>query len=129
MSKQERVEAINKIIQAIGQRGRGFFTDGQGNYARFVLVGDKRKFLHFLNADGSYVNPYDIRKDRHFMHGGTLWALVQDFKDYILTGSHTNGKHGYGGLFASGWGYSDREMEEIIKLAMEVGFLRQATTV
>ncbi|MEB5480882.1 hypothetical protein P8825_15055 [Shouchella clausii] len=129
MSKQERVEAVNQIIQAIGKRGRGFFSDNNGNYARFVLVGDKRKFLHFLNADGSYVNPYDIRKDRHFKHGGTLWALVQDFKDFILTGSYTNGRHGYGGLFASGWGYSDEEMDEIIALATEVGFLRQAATV
>ncbi|WYP24767.1 hypothetical protein NSQ54_10500 [Alkalihalobacillus sp. FSL W8-0930] len=128
MDKQQRLEAINKIIKAIGERGRGFFSDKKGNVAHFILVGGQRKRLHFRNADGTNVNPYDLRRDYNFQGGGTLWALVHDFKDFILLGGHTNGKHGYGGLLASGWGYADHEMDEIIVLAREVGFLRQLTT-
>ncbi|BBI90463.1 hypothetical protein HYO65_gp071 [Tenacibaculum phage PTm1] len=60
---------------------------------------------------------------KNFAHGGTLWGLVKDFKEYIMTGEQCNGKHGYGGLYCTHWGYPESDMKEIQRVAKELGYL------
>jgi len=67
----------------------------------------------------------DRRKDRNFSHGGTMWALIKDFKEYILNAGDTNGENGYCGLYSTAWGYSIEGMDKIVSLAKEIGFLNK----
>lgn len=56
-------------------------------------------------------------------HGGTLWALTKDFKDFIITGELSNHNNGYGGLHCPHWGYPESDMKAIQQKAKELGYL------
>lgn len=126
--KEKRIEAVNKIIREIANRGRQFFcSKSTGSVSYFYLAGEKNKRLWFMDKRGGKVNPYpsNSRRDDHFSDGGTLWGLVQDFSEFIRTGKDSNGKNGYGGLYCSHWGYPEEDMEAIRKVAVEVGYLQK----
>lgn len=129
MNKQERLEAINKLLKFISERGRRFFyTDSniltQKPAVAFMLLKhgrvyfkDHRTFREMLAYEG--------RLHDGFSHGGTLWALICEFSYFIRTGEPSNGKYGYGGLYGSGWGHSDEIQQEIIDYAIEIGYLKR----
>ncbi|TPF19338.1 hypothetical protein CBE79_04525 [Priestia megaterium] len=79
-----------------------------------------------MDKRGGKLNPYPskIYKDCSFSEGGTLWGLIHDFSEFILTGKHTNGKNGYSGLYCPHWGYSEEDMNAIRELAVKVGYLK-----
>lgn len=58
-----------------------------------------------------------------FSHGGTMRALVLDFASFIRTGKDSDGKHGYGGLYGTGWGHSAEVQKGIIDYAVKIGYL------
>ncbi|OPG98930.1 hypothetical protein B2I21_09885 [Chryseobacterium mucoviscidosis] len=60
----------------------------------------------------------------HFSHGGTLWGLVCDFRDYIGGDDDSNHNNGYGGLYCPHWGYPEGDMKAIRKRAEELGYLK-----
>lgn len=125
--REDRIKAVNTIINEIANRGRRFFFNKETNdISYFLLKGDKRKRLWFLDKRGGLVNPYpsNVYRDYNFSEGGTFWGLVHDFSEFILTGEYTNGNNGYGGLYCPHWGYSKEDMEAIRKIALDVGFLR-----
>ncbi len=61
---------------------------------------------------------------RNFNHGGTLWGLMMDFKDFIQTGEKSNHNHGYGGLYCPHWGYPEEDMKAIQAKAKELNYLK-----
>lgn len=80
--KNIRVSKVNAMIKTIGDCGRGFFKSN-GNYARVELdmrgrvwwVDDYTKKRIYTHYNGRW---------RGFSHGGTLKAVVESFKDYIV---------------------------------------------
>lgn len=60
---------------------------------------------------------------KHWHHGGTLWGLTKDFKDFISTGEKSNHNHGYGGLLCPHWGYPESDMKAIQEKAALLGYL------
>ncbi|WP_121605543.1 hypothetical protein [Virgibacillus sp. Bac332] len=120
--KIDRLVAVNKIINEIATRGRKFFYTKNKGTSYFYLAGDKRKRLWFWDKYAGKVNPYQVYDK--CSEGGTLWALIKDFKEFILTGNHTNGNNGYGGLYCPHWGYPEEDMKAIRAVAKEVGFLK-----
>ncbi len=125
-AKEKRAEAVNQIIDEIANRGRRFFyTEGYGS-SYFFFEGYKRKRLWFWDNYTGKVNPYpsNYHVDNGISEGGTLWALVHDFREYILTGRYANGNNGYGGLYCPHWGYPEEDMKVIRKTALKVGFLK-----
>lgn len=123
-TREERMLIVNMIIAEIANRGRKFFQcKDTGHISHFSLMGSR---LWFFDKRGGKINPYpsQIRKDHYFSDGGTLWALMHDFSEFILTGKYTDGKNGYGGLFCSHWGYPDEDMQAIRKLALKLGYLK-----
>lgn len=131
MSKQERLEIINKLIKYISEHGRRFFwTKGTVNQDSVESVA----FMKLKNGRLYFVDNYTLKEipiidNGHrwngFSHGGTLRALVQDFADYIRTGKYSNGNHGYGGLYCGHWGHSDEIQNDIIRYAKEIGYLME----
>ncbi|OMF00440.1 hypothetical protein BK124_11430 [Paenibacillus amylolyticus] len=122
---QDRIENVNSIIRKIGSLGRHF------------LYSEKHeRFATFHWADGNLwlVDDYTGRpllmsksipgEHYHFSHGGTLWGLVCDFRDYILGDDDANHNNGYGGLYCPHWGYPEDHMEFIREYAKSIGYLK-----
>ena len=61
-------------------------------------------------------NPYK------FSNGGTLWALVQEFRAWII--GNSNKYENSNGLYATYWGYTAEGMREVRKKAREVGYIK-----
>lgn len=128
-TKQERIEIVNKIIEAIASRGRNFFAH-QGKIATISIdkngklwyncewISQRDKIERFCL---SVKNPLSNNK---WYHGGTLKALILDFVDFINTGGYSNHNHGYGGLYCPHWGYSEKDMQEIQTIAKELNYLQ-----
>ena len=127
-TKEERMEIVNQIMSEIANRGRRFFYDKEsGEISKFLLTGQKQKRLwYFESRTHKNINTYasNYRKDDHFGWGGTLWSLVHEFREFIITGNYSNGKQGYGGLYGSGWGYDEEDMNQIITVAKNLGYLK-----
>lgn len=124
MDKQERLEAINKLIKFMSNRGRRFFhCESKDRTAFMELKNNRVYFVDDYTSEDVYA--YSTNRERKgFSHGGTIWALVCEFSEFIRTGKYTNGIHGYGGLYGSGWGHSDEIQQEIIDYAKEIGYLK-----
>jgi hypothetical protein len=125
IKKIERAEAINKLIAMIGSKGRRFFHDQDTLSLSYFTFRGKKKRLWFVDKAGASLSPYEsnLRNDHGFSEGGTLWSLIHDMREFILTGEAANGNHGYRGLLSDGWGYPKGEMQEIISYAKEIGFV------
>lgn len=92
----------------------------------FWKVINKRKRLWFIDKyTGEKVNPYpsNYRKDYNFSEGGTLWAMVHDFCEFIITGKYTNGNNGYGGLYCQSWGYPEKDIQAIRQISHGIRLL------
>lgn len=123
MDKKERLEAINKLITFISERGRRFFYCKSKDRTAYMKIKNGRVYFvdDYTEED---VYAYTHYTDRNgFSHGGTLWAMVCDFSEYIRKGNDANGSHGYSGLYSEYWGYDDESTKEIIIYARELGYL------
>ncbi|PAF20058.1 hypothetical protein CHH49_18095 [Terribacillus saccharophilus] len=125
--KEKRVLLVNDLIKFISSKGRRFFYSNRTRQtAYFTFTGINKTRLWYHDQNGSRINPYPSSRHREqsFSHGGTLYALMHDFSDYIMTGEYSNGKNGYGGLYGGAWGYSETDMKEIIEYAKKWGYLK-----
>ncbi|MEX3623544.1 hypothetical protein [Viridibacillus arvi] len=130
MDKQERVEIVNSLIKFISDRGGRYFykkdtllRKNANNVAYMKLKGGRVYFVDDWTEQDVYAYPNGKDRDG-FSHGGTLWALICDFGDFIRNGGNTNGSHGYGGLYSEYWGYDDQSIKEVIAYAKEIGYLK-----
>ncbi|KNE22462.1 hypothetical protein [Virgibacillus pantothenticus] len=132
LSKEERLETINKLIRFISEHGRRFFysksTANLENVNSVAFMKLKNGRIYFVDSytrrEIAVINNY--RDWKGFSSGGTLRALILDFAEFIRTGKYTNGNNGYGGLYCTHWGHSDEVQQEIINYAKEIGYLRGA---
>ncbi|QUH21917.1 hypothetical protein [Alkaliphilus sp. B6464] len=120
LSQLERIEKINELIKVIGDTDRKFFNYN-GCYSRFVVQGKKLFYIDKYTEKRIY--PYQSSKHIGFSDGGTLWALINDFREWIIKGKRSNGNNGYGGLYCTSWGYSIAGMDKVISKAKEIGYL------
>lgn len=122
---QERIDNVNALIREIGSRGRKFFyCEKHNRFAKFHSASGR------LWLEDDYTGQLLIIDDSmpgehyHFSHGGTLWGLVCDFRDYINGDDEANHNNGYGGLYCPHWGYPEEDMEAIRQKAFELGYLK-----
>lgn len=116
----ERLDNINKLIELIANTDRCFFKHEKG-ISKFIPLKTTVKYIDGYTQKKVTVNGNN--RDSGFTEGGTMWALVKDFKEYIVTGKKVNGINGYGGLYCAYWGYTDEGQEKIINFAKEMGYL------
>lgn len=89
MSKAERVEHANQLIQVIARHGRRFFYDQKSDTTARLELDHRGKVWfhdHYSKArvythHATFGNAW-----RGFTHGGTLRQLVEDMRDYVMTG-------------------------------------------
>lgn len=124
MSKENRIEIVNKIITAISLTGRNFFR-GKSGTAFIFQRGNKLFMKNSYSGVEMCLNTKYSYPPKGWSNGGTLWGLVKDFKEFIQNGGDTNHNNGYGGLFCEHWGYSEEEMHTIQSLAYDLEYLKQ----
>lgn len=122
-TKEERLKAVNTIIREIANRGRQFFFT-ESVYAEMILDKGKVYFIDDYTREKVYAYNTVQNNQRGFSHGGTIWGLVNDFREFIVTGKYTNGNNGYGGLYCTHWAYPEEDMQAIRQLAKQVGYLK-----
>ena len=125
LSKAQRIEIVNKIIKEISQRGRGFFYSKAKERLAYFVQGERTLWFvdEYTGVPIKMIKGH-MSNDRSFSHGGTLWGLVNDFKDFINGDDDANHNNGYGGLYCPHWGYPSEDMEAIQNLAIELGYLK-----
>ena len=122
MNKIERLEVVNSLITYISERDRRlFYRKEYGN--DYMLLKNGRVYFHDAYVGKDLFAYHSSNNHEHTSHGGTLWALICEFTDYIRDGKKTNGKWGYGGLYSEHWGYDKKSMEEVRAFAKEIGYL------
>lgn len=125
--KIARIETANILIEFISSLGREFFKH-ESTIAHFEFNANKIGDIVYIDqySKKSIEMSKEIGKGKpyHFNNGGTLWALVQDFYLYIITGEDTDGEHGRGGLYCQHWGYKESDMELIREKAVQLGYLK-----
>ena len=128
MTRSDRIELVNKIIKEISIRGRRFFYSSKTQKMGRIIQKNSRLYYELEWCPEGYkplvnLSPKYGVPPRNFMNGGTLWGLLQDFKEFIQTGEDTNHNNGYGGLYCPHWGYPEEDMKDIQKLAIDLKYL------
>lgn len=122
MTKQDRIIIVNDIIKAISNRGRNFFRYKEKN--AYIFERNGRLFMYNeYNGTDMYLSTKFGYPPKGWHHGGTIWGLTKDFKEFIITGEKTNGNNGYGGLYSKHWGYDEVDMQSIQETAVKLGYL------
>jgi len=114
---------VNEIILEISSRGRRFFHH-DGNVATIFEKKGRLYMKNEYNGVEMYMHTKFGYPPPLWHHGGTLWGLTKDFKEYIMTGKPCNGSNGYGGLYSPHWGYPESEMQSIREKAKELSYLK-----
>lgn len=121
-TREARIVVVNEIIKEIAARSRKFFAGTFGvaeifqKNGRLYMTSEYNGTTMFLNTKYGY-------PPKGWHHGGTLWGLTKDFKDFIITGKKSNHNNGYGGLYSPHWGYSESDMLAIQEKAKMLGYL------
>lgn len=128
-SREGRIKIINELIKEIASRGRKFFYSERDNRTAYIFEKNNRLYMKRehsspRSSDDIYLHPKNGYSPRNFTHGGTLWSLTKDFKEYIIKGGDTNNNNGYGGLCCTHWGYSEEDMKAIIEKAVNLEYLK-----
>lgn len=125
-TKAGRVEIVNRLIEEIANRShRTFYDKGSGRIAKFILR--KRNVLWYVDHFIGESNPVYAHKAIHsdkVVVGGTMTALLNDFREFICLGIPTDGDNGYGGLECRYWAYPDEDVKAIQALAKELGYIK-----
>lgn len=126
MSKHARADAVNKLIEIIGNTGRRFFYSDR----------HKRFSVFRVSWDGSVVFTDDYSgkrikathkwcRWRGFTHGGTLQALCKALADFIRTGRPISAYYfgPWPADYCRGdlWGYGIANMAVIRQQAVALG--------
>lgn len=126
--KYERIDIVNKLIKKIAENGREFLhSSTHERYAYFSYDGRSLFYIdHYtgvpLRMKKGAAHKTEVQR-MNFSSGGTMWGLVNDFKDFIYGDDDSNHNNGYGGLYCPHWGYKEEEMESIREYAREIGYL------
>lgn len=125
MSKQERLEAVNKLLSVIASCGRHFFRHS-GNVSKFEL--DTRGRVWFVDAyRGARIYTHYVMGRWHgFSEGGTLRELVIRLRDYITKGSDLGRALGpYPDWYSGGdpWGYG-KDMAAVFEAGCQLGIVK-----
>lgn len=88
-SKLERLQHANALIKVISDHGRRFFFNPRDNRVAFLDLGSRGGVYFNDDYRGAriYTNKTTFGNEwRGFSHGGTLKNLIEQMRDYILTG-------------------------------------------
>ena len=122
-SRKDRVLLVNLMIHEIASRGRRFFTHED----KIAEIIDTGRIIYYKAEFGKKellcLTIPGYRKPKGWFHGGTLLALVKEFRDFIRTGNSIE----YSQLHSSHWGYPEDDMKYLLDLALQLGLIKNKT--
>lgn len=127
MNKEERLKAVNEMLEVIASCGRKFFAD-KGQTSRMEV--DTRGRVWFVDSySGKRIYTHcPFSKWRGFTNGGTLKSLICHFRDFIVKSKPVPlGCFGpWPEWYCDGdlWGYGD-DMEGVRKAAIWLGIVNE----
>lgn len=124
-TRQNRIMIVNEIIKEIALRGREFFLNKKDADMAYIYEKAGRLYMHNeYNKSKMFLHTKYGYPPKNWHHGGTMWGLVKDFKEFIVDGGSTNHNNGYGGLLCPHWGYPESDMKAIQEKAKALGYLQ-----
>ncbi len=121
-SREGRIQIVNEIIKEIASRSRKFFA-GKFGIAEIFQKNGRLYMKNEYNGSEMFLNTKFGYPPKGWNHGGTLWGLTKDLKDFITTGKKSNHNNDYGGLYSTHWGYAEADMLTIQERAKSLGYL------
>lgn len=116
----KRLNEMNDLIKVISSVGRRFFYhDGEVSY--FFIKNNRLYMKNEYNGLEMCLSTKYGYPPRRFHHGGTLWALVTEFKEYIRYGIN---EREVSVLYSPYWGYDKSDMEVIRNYAIGIKYLK-----
>ena len=128
LTKQERINKVNELIQVIATCGRMFFcTTKAKRISHFELAENGRLYFRdkYTNALLPMMRTNSRKWGTYFTEGGTLKSLIEYLADYIRTGKPITNQYVFGpweeGMCNGDlWGYG-HDMERIRQSALRLG--------
>jgi hypothetical protein len=124
LTKEQRLEAANALLEVIGDCGRGFFKC-EGKRARLSLDESGRVWLKD-DYTGKDINTLKFGDWIGFSHGGTLKGLIESLRDFIVTGVQLNHRNlgPWPQWLCDGdlWGYG-KDMETVREAARQLSII------
>lgn len=114
-ARRLRCDQVNAVIRIIASHGRRFFHH-KGTTARMVVADNGRIwFVDDYSGKAIYTHTSPCARWRGFSHGGTLRALVVQFRDYIRLGHelHPGWLGHYRDDGSNVWGYEPEAMAAV----------------
>lgn len=128
--KHQRAEQVNQVIRIIADHGRRFFYSQSENRYASIEVDSRGKVWFIDDYTGKRIFTHQTvwgGRWRGFSHGCTLRAVVEAFRDYILTGEPLH--PGYLGPErfndSNIWGYDEAGMKAVREQAGALPVFRQ----
>ena len=119
MTKQERLDLANRLIQEIAKRGRRFFKNHRSDFVAYFYL-DSRKRVWFVDCDSQKkIYTHYALGWQQFTQGGNLERLTKRIARYIQTGEQNLDIRwlGYTPKEWHGWGYPDDDLPPIWEAA------------
>lgn len=121
----ERLHRVNELIKTISSLDRRFFYCKSKDRIASFEFSDKGKLFFIDDYTGERVYPYrkvHYGRARGFSHGGTLWSIVNWFREFIITGEKLNHMID----FEETWAYSYESTMKIREKAVDLGILNNS---
>jgi len=108
----ERMEKVNLLMLEISKHGRNFFTSQSFVPLKTTVRFKYQNTIVFAGEEFKRVGCW-------YGHGHTLSQLLNNFKQFILTGKKIIN------LNAEYWGYGQEEIKHLEKHAKSLGIMRE----
>lgn len=118
-AKQQRLEAVNELINVIAAHGRKFFWCPKNKRFGYFMI-DTRGCLYWRDEWSGkfiYMSRDTIVSQRDIHHGHTLRSCLKFLAKYIRTGDKGNPNLN---LATSHWGYDEKSLAAVNQKAEEV---------
>lgn len=126
IERQERADKVNQLVRVIGQHGRKFFFDSRKKSYAQMIVGENGRLWWRDENTGKSIYLHYKYWGRGFSNGGTLRSLVNDLKQWVMSGQPLPERvfGPWPKWYSNGdlWGYGS-DMETVRQLALELGLL------
>lgn len=123
-TKQQRVEHANLLIRIIASHGRRFFYSDVTKRTGILFLNEHGRVYFLDEYTGKAIYTHKTtwaNKWRGFSHGGTLRALVEAMRDYIVKGDRLHpyylGPERRNITDGNIWGYEPEEMDAVRRQA------------
>lgn len=124
--KRDRIDKVNQMIRAIGDRGRRFFYSKSKDRYASVEVDHRGRVWWIDDYTGRRIYTHYRYRWQGFSHGGTLQDLVGHFRDFIAKGKPVPARcfGPWPSYYCDGdlWGYGE-DMEAVRVAAKELGII------